>query len=670
VSKRAIAAFALVCLSCVESHADPRAEWLEPFNITLPEVARTILLRHGADAQSLAKDLGLQNYTLLSRGSQGSILETRMNADDWQRVQQSACKDASFGDWVEGCETTSCQAVQLQGDATPAGVQDAQQVQARLVRNPPELVDVPDDADLEAGTCSGMPLIPPLAGPGAAGPGVAIPGDLVVDLRALGGSRDGSAADGQRPRSEPASAVATDVVRRSFEFVLDSRFNPNGGMRFGTDELPADTSEWSLVVAAGCSEVSVPLDSLAPAREPGLVLAIVVGGNAADVASTYNLQVVREVSLESTAETLAVFSTVDNLSQVIALLALDARVVGAQPEFIYRTGAAPAVPHSDPFAWLNYGPEKTGAIGLHGAISGAGQLVAVIDTGVDVEHPELKGRIHEYMDVSERGWSADAHGTAVVGIIAANADNGIGSYGVAPKSQILALKACQPKDGGLQARCWTSTLVKALDVAMVKDAGVINMSLTGPPDDLLARYVGLAIGQNRVVVAAAGNGGPNAKPGFPAALPGVLAVTAVDAADGLYAKANLGDYIDVAAPGVDIVAPAPNGDYPPLSGTSMAAAHVSGVATLLRELMPMMSGVEIVTLLNFNVSDLGVAGRDKYFGAGLIDACAAAELASADAVVCARAPDAQPAPAIADENTVIDTGLDTGVSDELVIELD
>ncbi|MCZ6711350.1 MAG: hypothetical protein O7B25_13400, partial [Gammaproteobacteria bacterium] len=99
-------------------------------------------------------------------------------------------------------------------------------------------------------------------------------------------------------------------------------------------------------------------------------------------------------------------------------------------------------------------------------------------------------------------------------------------------------------------------------------------------------------------------------------------------------------------------------------------AHVSGVATLLRELVPMMGGVEIVALLTTNVSDLGAAGRDKYFGAGLIDACAAAELASADAVVCARAPDIQPAPAIADENTDVDTGLDTGVSDELVIELD
>jgi len=647
------AVFALVCLLGVDSHADPKADWLEPFNITLPELARTILLKRGADPLSLARELGLDNYRVLSRGRQGSILETHLNEDEWQRLQQSACDGASFGDWVEACETASCQAVQLQGDAIPGSSSGAQEVQARLVRNPPELLPLPDEADPEAGTCSGPPLIPPLAGPGAPRPG-----DLVLDLRVTG----------------PEGANA---VRRSFEFVLNSRFNPVGGVQLGTDELPADTSEWSLVVAARCAEVSVPLDSLAPAREPGLVLAMVVGGNAADVASSYNLQVVREISLDSTGETLAVFATADSVSQVIALLALDARVAGAQPEFIYRTAATPGIAaltpvvrHSDPFAWLNYGPEKTGVIGLHGEIRGSGQLVALIDTGVDVEHPELKDRIREYMDVSGRGWSADAHGTAVAGIIAANADNGLGSYGVAPESEILALKACQPKDGGLRARCWTSTLVKALDVAMVKDAGVINMSLAGPPDDLLARYVGLAIGQSRVVVAAAGNGGPNAKPGFPAALPGVLAVTAVDAEDGLYAMANIGDYIDLAAPGVDIVTPAPDGGYPPLSGTSMAAAHVSGIAALMRELMPMMSGVEIVALLKTNVTDLGDAGRDKYFGAGLIDACAAAELASAAAVVCVGTPDAPTAQGMPGGNMDVDSRLDTGVSDELVIELD
>jgi subtilisin family serine protease len=223
----------------------------------------------------------------------------------------------------------------------------------------------------------------------------------------------------------------------------------------------------------------------------------------------------------------------------------------------------------------------------------------------------------------------------VAGIIAAAADNAIGSYGVAPLAEILALKACQPKEeGGLSARCWTSTLIKALDVAMQKDAAIINMSLAGPPDALLARYVALALQQDRLIVAGAGNGGPHAKPGFPAALPGVLAVTAVDVWDRHYERANLGAYVDLAAPGVDIIAPAPNGEYPPLSGTSMAAAHVTGVAALLKELVPGMSATELLSVLQNNVRDLGEPGRDSQYGNGLLDACAAAQLATSDAVLC------------------------------------
>ena len=137
-------------------------------------------------------------------------------------------------------------------------------------------------------------------------------------------------------------------------------------------------------------------------------------------------------------------------------------------------------------------------------------------------------------------------------------------------------------------------------------------------------------------MAAAGNGGPDAKPSFPAAIPTVLAVTAIDAANRHFRDANLGDYIDVAAPGVDIVSPAPNNQYPPLSGTSMAAAHVSGVAALLRELGPVLSGPELRAILKTKVLDLGVLGFDTKFGAGLIDACAAVQLSTADAVVCSE----------------------------------
>jgi len=633
--------------------ADARSDWQTPFDIVLPEAARTILLKPGADAGELAQALGLTQFRVLARGRQGSMLETRLNEADWQRVQQAACAGSAFADAVEACETAACQTIQLQGVATPGSGQRPDTLEARLVRNPPEMVPMPAAADPEAGSCSGPPLIPPLAEAGS--------GDLTLAVRMPGGSADDSAA--------PARV---DGARRSFEFGLDSRFDPRGGVQLGTDVLPDDTSDWSLVAGAGCSEVSVPLDSLAPARAPGTVLALIVSSTAAAVAASYNLQLVREITLGTTGERLAVFAGAADMGQMLALLAADGRVSGAQPEFIYRTSAAPGKAqgagggHSDPFAWLNYGPEKTGASRLHTELQGEGQLVAVIDTGIALEHPELAARIREHVDLTGRGWSTDAHGTAVAGVIAADADNGLGSYGVAPQVQILALKACQPKEGGLEARCWTSTLVQALDLAMARDAGIINMSLAGPPDDLLARYVGLATQQNRVVVAAAGNGGPNAKPGFPAALPGVLAVTAVDAGDALYPMANVGAYIDVAAPGVDIVSPAPDGSYPPLSGTSLAAAHASGVVALLRELMPMMSSMEVIAAVSGNVADLGAAGADDRYGAGLIDACAAAETISAAAIVCpAAAPQLPDGPAAAPG----ETGLETGTDDELVIEL-
>jgi subtilisin family serine protease len=160
------------------------------------------------------------------------------------------------------------------------------------------------------------------------------------------------------------------------------------------------------------------------------------------------------------------------------------------------------------------------------------------------------------------------------------------------------------------------------------------MSLSGPPDELVAKYIAQAVDQSRLIVAGAGNGGALAKPAFPAALPGVLAVTAVNNRNHLYEQANRGDYIDVAAPGVDIVTLAADGSFPVSSGTSWAAAHVSGVAALLHPLMPLSSPAEIAFLLRGHGADLGVTGKDSSFGYGLIDVCAAAAAATANAFTC------------------------------------
>ena len=128
--------------------------------------------------------------------------------------------------------------------------------------------------------------------------------------------------------------------------------------------------------------------------------------------------------------------------------------------------------------------------------------------------------------------------------------------------------------------------------------------------------------RNAVIVAAAGNGGSSAPPAYPAAYPGVIAVTAIDASDKRYTHANRGSYIAISAPGVDILAPADGGRHAFLSGTSFAAAHVSGIVALLLERNGSLHPQGALAALSGSAVDLGPAGRDDDFGFGRADALA------------------------------------------------
>ncbi|MEZ5551963.1 MAG: S8 family serine peptidase [Pseudomonadales bacterium] len=613
--------------------AEEAAAWAQPFKLQLPPPARQLILAPDVDATTWVAAKGLNAARILPRGRQGAIVELPMEDTAWAQVQESLCGSPE----VSSCETSVCQTVQLQGEIAAPGSEDAGGVQARLVKNPPETVPEPGDA--ESGTCRGPALAGLLdAADPAAGSG------LTLDLSVIG--RDGGSSNSRPQGSAPAAG------KRSFELALQRRAGASGSTSLSAEALPADTSDWTLVAGADCAEVQVPLDALTPARMPGVVLALVDQTASGAVAAAYGLTLLREIRLDSTGENLVLYLSTAPLPQVLAQLALDGRVRGAQPDHIFTTtaeagttgdvassGSGAAAEYSDPYAALTYGPDLTGARALQQLAGGSGALIAVIDTGVAQSHTEFKDRLEAGVDTTGSGWSEDVHGTAIAGIIAAAADNGVGSYGVAPRAKILPIKACEPKEAGsLGARCRTSALVKALDVAIQRDAAIINMSLAGPPDDLLARFVALAVSQDRLVVAGAGNGGAQARPAFPAALPGVIAVTAVDAAGRLFDRANEGSYIDLAAPGVDIVAPVPGDLYPALSGTSMAAAHVSGVLALLKDLIP--AGLDVpgtISLLQGTSRDLGAPGADPRFGAGLIDACAAVAGATARSVACPAA---------------------------------
>jgi subtilisin family serine protease len=180
----------------------------------------------------------------------------------------------------------------------------------------------------------------------------------------------------------------------------------------------------------------------------------------------------------------------------------------------------------------------------------------------------------------------------------------------------------------------TFHILAALDWAAEQGARIVNLSFAGPQDRLLSRSLAAAKERGIVAVAAAGNGGASAAPLYPGADPNVIAVTATDADDQVFPEANRGAYIAVAAPGVDVLAAEPQGRYAFSSGTSIAAAHVSGLVALLLEKRPDLDLEGIRKLLMDSAVDLGIKGRDSIFGAGRVDAPAA--LARALPVSAAR----------------------------------
>ncbi len=190
---------------------------------------------------------------------------------------------------------------------------------------------------------------------------------------------------------------------------------------------------------------------------------------------------------------------------------------------------------------------------------------------------------------------------------------------MAPKVRLLAVRAFT--GGPTSAQGTTFNILKGLDWAAGKNARVVNMSFAGPGDPMLRDMLVKAYARGMVLIAAVGNAGPRSPPLYPAAYAQVIGVTATDADDKLMAAANRGAQVAVAAPGVDIVEPAPDGNYQVTSGTSVAAAHASGVAALLLARDPKLSPAAVRRALIRSAH--AVAGPRRDVGAGVIDALAA-----------------------------------------------
>lgn len=289
---------------------------------------------------------------------------------------------------------------------------------------------------------------------------------------------------------------------------------------------------------------------------------------------------------------------------LIASLQKDERVKLVQPlqSFGTLSGA-----YNDPYFSLQKGFAELDGGGAHRLSRGRGVRLAVIDTGVDLKHPDFQGSsisAQNFVDQNAERFNRDRHGTEVAGIVAAVANNGEGIAGMAPAVQLMALKACWQAQGG--AQCNSFTLAQALLDAVKNGAQIINLSLGGPSDGLLSELIAHAVKQGVIVVAAMPANGRLG--GFPTGLPGVIAV---DMADRKPAEPGI-----LYAPGRETLTLVPGGHYDFDSGSSLATAYVSASIALLLAIDPRLDAKAAFALLRRTSST-------QTYQSGAINACAA-----------------------------------------------
>ncbi len=346
--------------------------------------------------------------------------------------------------------------------------------------------------------------------------------------------------------------------------------------------------------------------------------------NTAALAQRYRLTLVYAWTMESLGEQCVVFQVPPGGSapEIVRRLSSDPRVRIAQTVETFRTQGG------DPYANLQHGSTTLRLDQAHRWATGKGVKIAVVDTGVDFDHPDLRERVKKaqnFVDRGERSFTSDIHGTAVAGVIAATANNDVGIAGAAPQAEIYALKACwEQPPGARQALCNSYTLAKAVDYAIARGAQVLNFSLSGPADPLLGELIDHALAKGIVVVAAGGGGA--AAQDFPASYKGVIGVMGSDDLSGPPSVPAGHSLATLAAPGVDILTTMPHGTYDLFSGSSAAAAEVSGIAALLLEKNPKLTPSEIAAILHKTARPIAADPVAE------VDACAA--VASVSGVGC------------------------------------
>lgn len=347
-------------------------------------------------------------------------------------------------------------------------------------------------------------------------------------------------------------------------------------------------------------------------RRPNEVVARVNGDEQVvrAVARALNLQVVETRPLEIFNAQTARYRIPDarSIDAVIAQLNADARVVAADANHLYRL-------QQSNFDDARFAPKLihlsvSRSIGL----SGTGIRIGIIDTAVDANSDPLKGRIASTFNALPKvPLNSSRHGTLVASLIL----GGSGFSGVAGRAEIYAARAFDLDASGEGVTDYYAIEGSVRWAASV-GVRVLNMSFAGPRNRLLSDTLEKVAARGMFLVASVGNEGPQAPPAFPAAFNWVVGVTALDEQKQVYAKANRGKHVFVAAPGVNVLAAGPGG-IDIVNGTSFATPFISGIAALIIEGTPAATPRQIAVRMRNGTIDLGKRGRDPIFGYGLVD---------------------------------------------------
>jgi len=341
----------------------------------------------------------------------------------------------------------------------------------------------------------------------------------------------------------------------------------------------------------------------------------------AEIARRFGLSILTQQTIGMLGRTIYTFRIANGRSVREVIHVVDAAGLNAavQPNYTFGLTQDRSDPNVDLGDPAQYIVKKFHLADAHRISKGDNVVIAVIDSEIDSNQPDLVGRVTDRFDAGCGASSPDAHGTGMAGAIASH----VHLLGVAPHANIIAICAF---GGAGQPKATSIKIIKGLDYAIQHGARIVNMSFAGPLDPTLSQALQIAREKGVLVIAAAGNDGPKSPPLYPGADRSVMAVTATDENDQLFKGANQGKYVTVAAPGVDILVPAPEGGLRFTTGTSVATANVSGVAALLLAHKPSLKPEEIRDILVRTAQHLGAGGINPQFGAGLVDPLKALEL--------------------------------------------